>query len=139
MLPEARRRQILIHLDFAPKARFLYGDRVQVQQVLVNLLKNACEAIERPSSETGEITVRTRCDGGSIHFSLSDNGCGLPAGDRTKLFEPFFTTKSDGLGIGLAVSRAIIEAVRGRLWAEPNTPRGAVFHFTVPSRKEAAR
>ena len=119
--------------------RSLYADRVQVQQVLVNLLKTRARPSQRPGHRTRRNYMsRRRCGKGSIHFSVSDNGCGLPRSIGRRLFEPFFTTKSDGLGIGLAVSRAIIEAVRGRLWAEPNTPRGAVFHFTVPSRKEAA-
>ncbi len=139
MLPDVDLRKIAVELHLDEEARTLYADRIQIQQVLVNLLKNACEAIDISGDSSGQITIRTRLETGWVRFSVSDTGGGLPPVDRSKLFEPFFTTKPDGVGIGLAVSRSIVEATHGRLWAEHNARRGAVFHFTVPSGPEVTQ
>ncbi len=136
MLPEANRREIAIELQVEQELQTIYADRIQIQQVLVNLLKNACESIASVGISSGQIVVRVRPEGGRVQFSVSDNGHGLPAVDPSQLFEPFFTTKPEGVGIGLAVSRSIVEGAHGRLWAEANTPHGAVFHFTVPAVPE---
>jgi C4-dicarboxylate-specific signal transduction histidine kinase len=136
VLPEANRRDIAIELQVEQERQTVYADRIQIQQVLVNLLKNACEAILNVRRNSGQIVVRVRPEGGRVQFSVSDNGAGLPAVDPSQLFEPFFTTKPEGIGIGLAVSRSIVEGGRGRLWTEANTPHGAVFHFTVPAVPE---
>jgi C4-dicarboxylate-specific signal transduction histidine kinase len=138
VLPEANRREIAIELQIEPDVQTIYGDRIQLQQVLVNLLKNACEAIATVGINSGQIVVRVRPEGGRVQFSVSDNGAGLPAVDPSQLFESFFTTKPEGVGIGLAVSRSIVEGAHGRLWAEPNIPHGAVFHFTVSAVPELA-
>ena len=137
VLPQARLRKIVIELDLDNAARTIYADRIQIQQVLVNLLKNACEAIAISGAPSGHVTVCNQPENGCVRFSVSDTGGGLPPVDPSKLFEPFFTTKPDGVGIGLALSRSIVEAAHGRLWAEPDARRGAVFHFTVPSGPEA--
>ena len=91
--PTCDLRKIAIELHLDEKARTLYADRIQIQQVLVNLLKNACEAIDISGDSSGQITIRTRLETGWVRFSVSDTGGGLPPVDRSKLFEPFFTTK----------------------------------------------
>jgi C4-dicarboxylate-specific signal transduction histidine kinase len=136
VLPEVNRREIGLELQVEQGLQTIYADRIQIQQVLVNLLKNACEAIAGVGISSGQIVVRVRPEGGRVQFSVSDNGAGLPDADSSQLFEPFFTTKAEGVGIGLSVSRSIVEGAHGRLWAEANTPHGAVFHFTVPAVSE---
>jgi len=132
-LAEMRRSGIDLQLDLAENAPTVHGDRVQIVQVLVNLLKNACEALALPGTSTRTIIVTTAAEEGRVHFSVADTGSGLPQVEFNKLFEPFFTTKEHGLGMGLAVSRSIVEAAGGRMWAEPNTQAGAILHFTISS------
>ncbi len=109
------------------------GDRVQVEQVLVNLIANACDAMAGRASGARSLSLRVGPDGpGAVRVSVSDAGCGLPAGEIERVFEPFVTTKPQGLGLGLAVCRTIVVAHRGRLWAENNAGPGATFHFTLP-------
>jgi PAS domain S-box-containing protein len=111
-----------------PKAR---ADRVQLQQVCLNLMLNAIEAMKDTG---GELTIRSgRTDDGQLLISLSDTGMGIPAEQADQIFGAFFTTKSDGSGMGLAISRSIIESHSGRLWAGANAKRGATFYFTLPS------
>jgi two-component system sensor kinase FixL len=134
--PDLRRQRIDVETDFAENATTIFADRGLIVQVLMLLLKNACEACEALPDAESRIVVRTRSDHDDIQISVLDQGVGLPDVDRSTLFEPFYTTKPDSLGIGLSVSRSIVEAARGRLWAETNSPRGSIFHFTVPSGPE---
>lgn len=109
------------------------GDRVQLQQVLLNLLLNAGEAMAARPVEERRVVVRSVRDGGLVRISISDAGNGLPA-DVEAVFKPFYTTKSHGLGLGLAISRSIVEAHKGRLWAGPGPAgRGATFHVELPA------
>ena len=109
------------------------GDRVQVQQVILNLVTNACDAMASASPGERRLFVRAEPDDGTgVRFSVADRGVGLPPGGADRVFEPFFTTKADGMGLGLAVCRTIIAAHGGRLWATSNPDRGATFHFTLP-------
>jgi two-component system sensor kinase FixL len=128
---EARRHRAVIQFDLCPGDPAVQVDRVQIQQVLVNLLKNAFEALQDVSPDHRIVTVRTQAAGDQIQVSILDRGAGLSVADPSRLFEAFFTTKSDGMGMGLAVSRTIIVAHGGTLWATPNTDRGAAFHFTL--------
>ncbi len=108
------------------------GDPIQLQQVLINLLRNACEAIP-PASPASEVVIHTMLHGTDfVEIAVSDSGTGLPAEQREKIFDPFFTTKPRKLGVGLSISRSIAEAHGGRLWATPNTTRGATFHLCLP-------
>ncbi|WP_038957376.1 ATP-binding protein, partial [Bradyrhizobium japonicum] len=109
------------------------GDRVELQQVTLNLILNAIEAMSETTEGKRELLIQTaRADAESIRVSITDSGPGLSAEGLARLFEPFYTTKSGGLGVGLSICRSIIVAHGGRLWATANEPRGAVFQFTVP-------
>jgi len=111
------------------------ADRVQVQQVLLNLLRNAMEAME--TSAVRELTLGTARWDSMVAVSVADTGSGIPAAIEAQLFQPFVTTKSAGMGIGLSVCRAIVEAHGGRLWVEPNPGGGSIFRFTLPVAEAA--
>ena len=114
------------------------GDRVQLQQVLLNLLLNAADAMSAKPPGKRLVHLSAEKHDQSVRVSVRDEGCGLPE-DAARVFHPFFTTKQDGLGLGLAISRAIISAHGGRLWAESPTAGGAVFHFEIPELRMNAR
>lgn len=122
---------IKIQLQLDDHGDQAFVDKVQVQQVLVNLIRNAAEAMVQ--SPTPELTVTTRRVSDQIEVSVTDRGSGVPKEIRDKLFQPFVTTKPSGVGIGLSISRAIVEAHDGRLWAENNPGGGTIFRFTVPA------
>jgi signal transduction histidine kinase len=109
----------------------VHGDRVQLQQVLVNLITNAIHAMAA-RDEPRVLSIRSEAykDGGVL-VSVADTGLGVDPADISRIFNPLFTTKRDGMGMGLAMCRSIVEAHDGRLWVTPNTPHGAVFHFTL--------
>jgi signal transduction histidine kinase len=110
------------------------GDRVQVQQVVLNLILNALEAMELLEGGARELSVSTELNPGSdIIVSVRDSGPGIDADRLEKVFAPFYTTKSSGMGMGLSICRSIIGAHGGRLWAEPNRPIGTMFKFTLPA------
>lgn len=130
---EAERQQLRIDLALAPALPPVYADRVMVEQVLLNLVKNAIEAMrETPAAQRGlRIEGRVNLDG-EVEVRVCDRGSGLSPAESEQLFSPFFTTKSDGLGIGLAICRSIIEYHEGRLFFEPRDGGGSVFGFTLP-------
>jgi PAS domain S-box-containing protein len=119
---------VSIRTELAPEMPELRGDRVQLQQVLMNLMLNALEAMDTG----GELLVRSRVEAGQVSVSVSDTGVGLPPEGEHRIFDAFFTTKARGSGMGLAISRSIVESHGGRLWAAANEGRGATFHFTLP-------
>ena len=128
---EAERYGVLVRAELAPHLPRVAGDRVQLQQILMNLMLNAIEAMQGTG---GELTVRSeRGKSGGLLFSVSDTGVGLPPGKADAIFEAFFTTKPQGTGMGLSISRSIIESHGGRLWAISGTGRGATFHFSLPA------
>jgi two-component system sensor kinase FixL len=133
---------VQVSLDFDPRLPPVLVDRVQIQQVLFNLFRNAVQAMtEEPGADGGDMPARprqlrvsgTEIDAGKIEVAVSDTGPGLAPAVAGRLFEPFITTKPDGMGIGLSICLSIIEAHGGRLWAEPNPDGGAVFRFTLPT------
>jgi signal transduction histidine kinase len=126
----ANRQSISIRATLDPDLPTTTGDSVQLHQVLMNLMLNSIEAM---TEEKGELNIRSqRTDDGQLLISVSDTGSGLPLQEPERVFDAFFTTKAHGTGMGLAISRRIIEAHGGRIWARANCPRGAVFQFAVP-------
>ena len=129
---------VTMHTKLAPALPTVNGDRVQLQQVLLNLVMNASDAMKRNSSTDRQMVVFTELsDGEGVRFSVSDCGSGIAPDELEQIFEPFFTTKPHGLGLGLSVCRTIISAHGGKLWAANNLERGVTFHFTVPVSNEA--
>ena len=113
------------------------GDRVQLQQVLLNLIMNAIEAMSGVHDRPRELTIVSRQDGANgVVVEVRDSGTGLDPERAERVFEAFYTTKAEGIGIGLSISRSIVEAHGGRLWATPNEPHGAVFRFSLPVAEE---
>jgi PAS domain S-box-containing protein len=129
---------ITAHTELGRDLPPVYADRVQLQQVLLNLMINACDAMNLNHAADCEMVVRTKlANGEGVCFSVSDRGTGIASEELEHVFEPFFTTKTHGLGLGLSVCRTIIEAHQGRLWATNNHDKGATFHFTLPVKKGA--
>lgn len=121
--------------DFDPDVRAVVVDRIQIQQVVFNLVRNALEATEGRTPREIVLSARSVSET-TVEIAVADNGSGLPA-DPKALFEPFVTSKSDGMGMGLSICRAIVEAHHGRLWAEPRAGGGAIFRFEVPAARKA--
>ena len=133
---EAARYGASIRTSLAGNVQAVMGDRVQLQQVLMNLMINGIDAIRDVDGDRELAVCSQQDDSGKLHVSVSDTGVGLPP-ELDRIFDAFFTTKSQGTGMGLAISRSIIESHGGRLWATSNSGRGAVFHFTLPTPIEA--
>ncbi|HET8922458.1 MAG TPA: ATP-binding protein [Candidatus Acidoferrum sp.] len=129
---EASRYSISIRSELASDLPKVIADRVQLQQVLMNLMLNGIEAM-KDLSPAGELMIRSRRENGQAVISVSDTGVGLPPERAHQIFDPFFTTKPEGTGMGLTISRSIVESHDGRLWATPNPERGATLHFTLPT------
>jgi len=133
---DADKRHVRLSLDTDPILPLISGDRVQLQQVLVNLLLNAMDALDNNPPEKRLVMVSARAAGARVEVAVTDNGPGIAADQLTHVFDPFFSSKPDGLGMGLAISRGIIEAHGGRLWANNNKTGGATFTFTLPATTE---
>jgi len=131
---EANRYSVAMHTELAAGLPRIMADRVQLQQVFMNLMLNGIEAM---NDLGGELTIKSQQDDGQLLFSVSDTGVGLPIEKMDQIFSAFFTTKPQGSGMGLAISRSILESHGGRLWATGNGGQGAVFHFTLPTAAEA--
>jgi two-component system, LuxR family, sensor kinase FixL len=131
-------RNVDVDTDLSPGIPAVRSDRVQMQQVLLNLVVNACEAMSLNELDERKLTIRTQAlsDGG-IEVSVEDRGPGIPEDRQPRLFEPFFTTKPQGLGLGLSISRAIVTAHGGQLWGTNNVGRGATFHVALPRQPGA--
>src|SRR6266446_6053767 len=126
---EADRYSIAMRTELATELPKLMADRVQSQQVFMNLMLNGIEAMK---DSGGELTVKSELQDGQLQFSVSDTGVGLPPEKMDQIFSAFFTTKPQGSGMGLAISRSIVESHGGQLWASANEGGGATFHFTLP-------
>jgi len=126
---EATRYSVAMRMELAPDLPKIVVDRVQLQQVFMNLMLNAIEAMK---DSGGELTVKSQLQHGQLQFLVTDTGVGLPREKVDQIFSAFFTTKPQGSGMGLAISRSIVESHGGRLWATSNNGRGATFYFTLP-------
>ena len=134
---ELQKNQVVSRVELADDLPPVTGDRVQLQQVVLNLLLNAADAMSVINDRPRQLTVRTeRNEGDHVRLSVQDSGVGFGPQGFDKLFEPFYTTKNGGMGIGLAVSRSIIESHHGRLWATPNDGPGATFSFSIPRERQ---
>jgi signal transduction histidine kinase len=130
---EIQRNQISMRTQLSDDEPLIQGDRVQLQQVLLNLLLNAIEALSSVSVGSRHLVIASaKKDSKTVLVSVYDSGRGFPSNDLDRLFIPFYSTKSDGMGMGLTISRSIVESHGGRIWATPNSPCGAVFQFTLP-------
>jgi signal transduction histidine kinase len=126
---EAERYSVAMRTELAAELPKIIADRVQLQQVFMNLVLNAIEAMR---DEGGVLTVKSELQDGQLQFSVSDTGVGLPMEKMDLIFSAFYTTKPQGSGMGLAISRSIVESHGGRLWATSNGQQGAIFQFTLP-------
>lgn len=136
---EIQRNGVTLRQEFADDLPPALGDRVQLQQVILNLLRNAADAMGEVEDRPRELLVRTeRDDGNRVRLSVKDSGVGFTPQAADRIFEAFYTTKTDGMGIGLSISRSIIEAHQGRLWATRNDGPGTTFSFTIPCRAGSA-
>jgi PAS domain S-box-containing protein len=136
-LSELQRNRVIVRPELADNLQLVTGDRVQLQQVILNLLRNACDAMSTIHDRPRDLLIRTDPDDNDrVRLSVSDVGIGLQSQSADKLFEAFYTTKNEGMGIGLSVSRSIIERHHGRLWAMPNSGPGVTFSFSIPCRPE---
>jgi PAS domain S-box-containing protein len=132
-MSDLQRNRVALESEFAEDVPIVRGDRIQLQQVILNLLRNAMDAMDEVQDRPRYLLLRTVCeDGDRVRVSVRDAGVGVDAQNVNKLLDAFYTTKSDGMGIGLSVSRSIIERHRGHLWAEPNDGPGATFSFSIP-------
>jgi C4-dicarboxylate-specific signal transduction histidine kinase len=130
---ELQRGRVIVRTELAEELPLIVGDRVQLQQVVLNLLLNAAEAMSTVEDRPRQLWLRTeREDGERVRLTVQDSGVGFDPQNTEQLFEGFYSTKTGGMGIGLSVSRSIIEAHQGRLWAEPNDGPGATFSFFLP-------
>jgi two-component system sensor kinase FixL len=121
---------IRVQFQFNPEIDLVIADRVQVQQVVLNLIRNAMDAME--TSQTRDLVVAIApAESGHVRISVTDSGSGISPEIAEQLFQPFITTKRHGMGVGLSISRAIVEAHNGRIWVEPNPTGGTIFHFTL--------
>jgi C4-dicarboxylate-specific signal transduction histidine kinase len=124
---------VSVETELAGALPTIRGDRVQLQQVLINLIVNASDAMTNNDINDRQLRASTTLDDGNgVRISLADSGCGIPAGQLEQIFEPFHTTKDKGMGLGLAVCRTIISAHAGKFWATNNPDRGACFHIALP-------
>jgi PAS domain S-box-containing protein len=134
---EMAKNGVSVQIELAESLPAIEGDRVQLQQVVLNLLINAIEAMSGTNEGPRELLISTAKTDAGLLVTVQDSGPGLPPESVDRLFKAFYTTKSDGLGMGLSICRSIIEAHRGRLWATTNTARGAVFQFALPAYSRA--
>jgi C4-dicarboxylate-specific signal transduction histidine kinase len=131
---DAAMHGVAVQLDLSPGVLRVMGDTVQLQQVMLNVMLNAIAAMEQSERAARRLVVRTHAnDGSNVLVEVQDSGCGIAPEKLESIFSPFVTSKPDGLGMGLSICRAIIEAHGGHLWAT-NEPDGALFQFTLPSR-----
>jgi len=136
---EAMKNGVSVQMQLAEDLPLIEGDRVQLQQVILNLIINGVQAMSEASDGPRQVLISTgKPESGGVLVAVRDSGPGLAPGTLDHVFEAFHTTKPGGLGLGLSICRSIIEAHGGRLWASANVPRGAIFQFTVPAHSDSA-
>lgn len=133
---EAQRKQVTVYSQLDESLPAVEADRVQLQQVLLNLVMNGMEAMHETDANERQLTLQTVMSNGSVLATVSDRGMGIDPAKAEQLFKPFHTTKANGMGMGLAISRSIIESFGGKLWVEANAGGGAIFTFSLPARSQ---
>ena len=136
---EGDRRRVRLVLRMPPGATWVMGDQTQIQQVLMNLVLNAMDAMAEVAEERRVVTVVVEDQPNGVALTVDDRGHGVAADDMPKLFDSFFSTKQRGMGLGLSIARTIVEAHGGRIWAESRNGEGAVFHVELPGRVDAMK
>jgi signal transduction histidine kinase len=130
---EAAVRKISVQMEVTPSGQRVIGDTIQLQQCMLNLVMNAFDAIADANTDRRGVTVKVAAEKtGWVGVSVCDSGAGIDPAVANRLFEPFVTTKSEGMGLGLLVTRSIVESHGGRIWATPNPDHGTTFTFTLP-------
>lgn len=130
---QASRNDVSVEIELEPHLPVTLGDRIQLPQVILNLMLNGIESMSEVTTRPRRLMIRSMTrEEDEICVSIEDCGIGVSAENLPRLFEPFFTTRSQGIGMGLAISRSIVEAHGGRLWAESTVNQGSVFQFTLP-------
>lgn len=133
---QARQRGVRLRLEESDSLPPVWGDSIQLQQVILNLVCNGIEAMDGIPAKERELTIQTSlADCGALKVTISDTGSGLTEEAMSQLFQPFFTTKTTGMGLGLSLSKSIVDAHGGEIWASPNGDRGVAFHFTIPIQR----
>jgi len=134
---QVQTHHVSLRMDLPPALPAVLADRVQLQQVIINLLMNAIESMASVDDRLRELVISSRADDGDqVVVTVQDAGVGIDPSKADQLFNAFFTTKPGGMGMGLSISRSIIEAHGGRFWATANASRGATFHFVLPAMRE---
>jgi signal transduction histidine kinase len=138
MQSEARARRVSLEIELAARPVLVVGDRVQLQQVVLNLLVNALDAMNDNGEQARTLRVASRTtEPGWVEVTVHDTGVGLGEKELEQIFEPFYTTKAEGMGMGLSITQRIVEGHGGRIWATANPDRGATFHFMLPAKSAA--
>ena len=132
LTPDLQRNRVLLRLELGENLPLIFGDRVQLQQVVLNLIRNASDAMSRIEDRARTLTVTTQRRDDQLRLAVKDVGSGIETQNADRLFDAFFTTKNEGMGIGLSVSRSIIESHEGQIWATQNEGPGATFSFSIP-------
>ena len=136
---ELAQHHVVLHTDLSTGEHMVFGDRVQLQQVMLNLIMNGVEAMSAVMDRPKLLTISSeRAEPSGVLVAVKDTGAGIDPATADRIFESFFTTKPNGMGMGLSICRSIIEAHGGRFWASPNTPHGAIFQFTLPAKEPSA-
>jgi len=135
---EAIKHGVVMRTELAPRLPGIHGDRVQLQQVMLNLIVNAIQAMSGVAEERRDLLISSAATEEGARVEVRDTGPGLQAETLPHLFDPFYTTKPDSMGMGLSICRSIVEAHEGRLWATPCEPHGSLFQFTIPAAHAAA-
>ena len=131
--PELQKNRVAVRCELGTTLPVVMADRVQLQQVLLNVVMNGVEAMTAVTQRPRDLVVTSQIEeSGDLMVTVSDSGTGLGS-EATRVFTPFYTTKANGMGMGLPISRSLIESHGGRLWATENTPHGAIFSFTLPA------
>ena len=125
----------MVHTEFAADLPAVLGDRVQLQQVMLNLILNAIEAMSKVSGRPRVLSIKSARQGQDVEIHVQDSGIGLKPEELERIFDPFVTTKAEGIGMGLSISRSIVAAHGGRLWARSGLPHGARFELRLPAQR----